>query len=89
MVKGQLPLALFTQDGRPLEDLKQGPQNPCVKMYGPGPAGMQCKTCSHFRSIKFANIYWKCDLRQNTHGAKTDHRKTWPACGKYQERHSN
>ncbi len=81
----QKPLALFTKGGQFLEELKQGPQNPCRRMFGPGPAGTICKTCSHLRSLVYANSYFKCDLRMNTHGAKTDHRKTWPACGKYEE----
>lgn len=53
-------------------------------MLGPGPEGAQCKTCKHLFAREFANTYYKCDLRQNTGGAGTDHRVTWKACAKYE-----
>lgn len=57
--------------------------NPCIHAYGLGPEGKKCKTCSHlFRSWV---TWFKCDLRRRMHGAATDHRANWRACGKYEE----
>lgn len=56
-------------------------ENPCVKVYGPGPEGARCKTCALLvRNGRYA----KCRLRRISHGAATDHRVYHPACGKYQ-----
>ena len=61
--------------------------NPCLVVYGPGPEGAKCKTCVHCRyPLHQSGRFWKCDLRRLTHGRATDHRVTWPACGKYEER---
>ncbi len=49
--------------------------NPCVNLYGPGPADKQCKDCSHLIKIGgHARDYIKCDLRKITNGAGSDHR---------------
>jgi len=29
-------------------------------------------------------VYWKCDQRKQTNGAGSDHRRNWPACGKFE-----
>jgi hypothetical protein len=58
--------------------------NPCLALYGPGPDGMRCKSCSHMRAKRQDKVYWKCDLRKNTNGAGTDHRRNWPACGRFE-----
>lgn len=60
--------------------------NPCVWTWGPGPEGKRCKTCARLTWHNSAGRrYYKCALRGNTHGAGTDHRVNWPACGKYEE----
>lgn len=60
--------------------------NPCRRAHGPGPEGARCKTCDHLKSLQYANTYHKCDLRQNTGGAATDHRLNWKACSKYKHK---
>lgn len=63
---------------------ERGEQNPCVRLYGPGPAGARCKTCRLFlRKGGYAKTYFKCELRGDTNGPGTDHRANWPACGRY------
>lgn len=62
--------------------------NPCLALYGPGPDGVTCKDCVHLR---YPLGYWrkrhyKCDLRTLSHGAKTDHRVSWDACGRDEKR---
>ena len=57
--------------------------NPMLAVYGPGPGSARCKTCAHLVRLRRGGTYRKCDLRRNTHGAATDHKATWPACGKY------
>jgi hypothetical protein len=61
--------------------------NPCIALYGRGQDGATCKNCAHLRyPLNYAKRHWKCDLRTSTHGAATDHRVGWPACGRYEER---
>jgi len=70
----------------PQQESKQ--DNPCLALHGPGPEGVTCKDCIHFRyPLHRSGVrHWKCDLRKLTHGAATDHRVGWPACGKYEKR---
>jgi hypothetical protein len=76
----------------PLEKKKRhtGPPavNPCIALYGQGPAMQCCKGCVHLRYAPARRVarYWKCDLRQLSHGAATDHKVNWPACGRYEKR---
>lgn len=44
------------------------------------PRGETCKTCNHSVAKRLGNIYWKCDLMNNTGGPGTDLRLKWPAC---------
>lgn len=61
-------------------------RNPLLTMYGPGPEGARCGSCSHLFLVGgVAGRYWKCDLRRNTGGPGTDHRFRWPACGRYEQ----
>ena len=62
--------------------------NPCIAVYGPGPDDTQCKTCIHCRYPLQRSLkrYWKCDLRKLTHSRSSDHRVTWPTCGRYEQR---
>lgn len=60
-------------------------RNPLLTVYGPGPDGARCGTCSHcFRVGVVAGRYYKCDLRRLTSGPGSDHRVRWPACAQYQ-----
>lgn len=56
-----------------------------IAMYGEMP-GERCGDCVHFISISYANTYHKCDLTRMTHGAATDWRVNWPACGRWEAR---
>ena len=58
--------------------------NPCVRAYGYGPEGATCATCTRLYGKRYGRIYYKCALRRDTAGPKSDHRKSWPACGKYE-----
>jgi len=62
--------------------------NPCIALHGPGPANTACKNCVHlrYRPLRSGKRYWKCDLRRLTESASSDHRKSWPACGRYEKR---
>lgn len=61
--------------------------NPLIAVYGAGPAGATCGTCVHLYIMRYHDYrYFKCDLRGTTHGPGTDMRKSWPACGRYQEK---
>lgn len=61
--------------------------NPCIVVFGEGPAGAKCKTCQHFRKFDYHNKkLYKCHLRGYSHGPGTDHRVRWDACAKYEER---
>lgn len=59
--------------------------NPCVDVYGKGPEGKKCKDCIHLYAKQYSKRYYKCELRKNTNGPRTDHRVYWPACGKHEE----
>lgn len=63
-------------------------RNPLLAVYGPGPEGAKCGSCSHlFRRGGTAGRYYKCDLRRVSSSVVTDHRVRWPACGQYEEAH--
>lgn len=72
---------------RSVPALKNAPEklNPCVAFYGRGPANKTCKKCVHLIRQGREKTFLKCDLREITRGAATDHRAGWPACAKYQE----
>ena len=59
--------------------------NPLIPLYGPGPEGARCGSCSHLFARRYAGTYYKCDLRRDGSSAATDHRVRWPACGRYEE----
>lgn len=60
--------------------------NPCVVKYGPGPDGETCENCAHMAILVLARDYYKCRLRHNTRGPKTDHKKQWDTCAKFKQR---
>jgi len=57
--------------------------NPCVRVYGPGPENEICKHCRLLYPHHMAKTYYKCELREFTHGPGTDHRVNWPACARF------
>lgn len=58
--------------------------NPCVRLYGPGPAGEKCKNCRLFlRRGGNTQTYFKCLLRGVTSGPASDHRANWAACKRF------
>ena len=60
--------------------------NPML-VFGPGPEGKKCGDCKYlWRRGDVAGRFYKCDFRDNTCGAKTDHRVRWPACIRFEER---
>lgn len=65
---------------------RHGHVNPCIRLYGVGPEGVKCKTCKHLFAHTMGKRWYKCDLRNFTHGPGSDHRVNWPACARYEER---
>lgn len=62
--------------------------NPCVAEFGPYPYDIgktKCKNCTQIVQLYAAQTIYKCLLRGIT-GKTTDHRKSWPACAKFEER---
>jgi hypothetical protein len=60
--------------------------NPCIALYGPGPAGQTCQGCQQLAAIAVNKTFYKCRLRKNTRGPGSDHRMRWPACAKFEQR---
>lgn len=63
-------------------------ENPCLAVFGAGPVGVTCKTCTHLQRWhgEYRGTHIKCGLRPHSGGAGTDHRVGWPACKRYEER---
>jgi hypothetical protein len=59
-------------------------QNPCIRAFGAGPENKRCKHCTHLYRKRWAGVYYKCELRNNTNGQATDHRVNWPACSRFE-----
>ena len=50
------------------------------------PEGQTCGDCIHRRVLGYHNrSYPKCDLGPASHGPKTDVRRYWPACHRFEE----
>src|SRR5258708_2915674 len=61
--------------------------NPCLALYGDGPANTQCRACGHLiRDRHHDQTYLKCELRKLTRGAGSDHRASYPACAKFEQK---
>lgn len=68
------------------EDLKRAKLPERIKRmrreHGQAPEGEQCKGCPFLRHTNGYNRrYWKCTKYRLSHGAATDWRVSWPACG--------
>ena len=54
-------------------------------LYGVTP-DKKCGECDLLRRYDYhGKRYYKCSLRRITHGAATDHRFSWAACGRFEE----
>lgn len=61
--------------------------NPCVRLFGPGPAGVKCKACKHLEYHQPSKKrFYKCYYRPFSRGAATDHKFNWSACAKFEKR---
>ena len=55
------------------------------RLHGHG-GGLKCGTCLHCLRFDYhRRVYFKCELSHISHGAGTDWRVSWPACGKHSE----
>lgn len=79
---------LFDWNGQPIKVPVKPDKNinPCIAIYGPGPAGQTCENCALLAGFAMSRTVYKCFLRRNTHSAKTDHKLRWPACAKFEQR---
>lgn len=60
------------------------------KMYGAAEGKQFCSGCEFFiRHKPSKTSYFKCTLTEMTHGAGTDWRANWPACGKFKTKETN
>lgn len=59
-------------------------RNPCIKLYGDGPEQKTCADCKHLYMKRYSHNIYKCDLRKDTGQWNSDHRKSWPACAKWE-----
>jgi len=62
---------------------------PMYAAYG-RTAGKICGQCAHLVADGHHNkTYYKCELARMSHGAGTDFRRKWEACGKFEEEDKN
>lgn len=54
-----------------------------LRVYGYGPDRATCGQCARILVVRGSKKYYKCPLVPVTHGAATDWRLSWPACGKF------
>jgi hypothetical protein len=60
-------------------------ENPMPSVYGPGPADKRCRDCVHLLVFEQSRRWFKCELRRMSSSVVTDHRATWPTCGKFEQ----
>jgi hypothetical protein len=57
------------------------------KRHGKAPEGTNCRDCAHLARFEYhTSTYNKCRNYGITHGAATDWRLRWPACGLHERR---
>lgn len=54
------------------------------RMYGHDPTHT-CGQCKHLITKRYAGTYFKCELTKQSNGPGTDWRKSWEACGRFEE----
>jgi hypothetical protein len=79
-----LPPSKQSQEMSRIEQLSQKGRNPCILQFGEGPWDRECGECSHMYQNRHDKVYWKCSMRKHTNGAGSDHRRTWPACARFE-----
>jgi hypothetical protein len=58
--------------------------NPMIASCGFGPEGAKSGQCAYLTAHHFDKRYYKCLLRgKRTRGSATDHRVSFPACGRF------
>jgi hypothetical protein len=85
------PIALTAEDRVTLvrlqasnrEKARRRAGNPLVAKFGKGADGKTCGGCQHLIVKTWDKRYFKCRLRGDSNGSATDHRKKWPACGRF------
>lgn len=60
--------------------------NPCVRVFGEGPAGETCANCAGLEKWHSSRVFYKCTWRPYSRGPGTDHRLRWPACSRFSRR---
>jgi len=56
------------------------------RQFGPGPAGVTCKTCAHLIRVPGGrHVYLKCARYRISASEATDWRAKWPACGAFEQ----
>jgi hypothetical protein len=61
--------------------------NPCVRLYGVGPAETTCAECRWTHSYHQSARWYKCDQRpKHKRGLSGDHKVRFPACKRYEKR---
>jgi hypothetical protein len=75
------PVAAGVQDPPPRAD-----SNPCLPLYGPGPAGVTCRTCARLQREPsvWRGTLSRCLVRPKDLTGTVTHRTYWPACARYQ-----
>ena len=61
-------------------------ENPCIALYGKGPEDKKCGECALLVGIAHSRTFYKCRLRKNTNGPASDHKRKYPACGRFEQR---
>lgn len=75
----------------PMFDLGESDNLPAQRLrdmhgvYG-NKEGRTCGECSHLCAKVRSRTYYKCCLSKVTAGAMTDWRKSWSACGKFEDK---
>ncbi|MBU0493895.1 MAG: hypothetical protein KKA73_00690 [Chloroflexi bacterium] len=53
-------------------------------VYGRTP-GHTCGQCTHLVGRRYSRVYYKCAYGPQSASPATDWRKSWPACGRFEE----
>lgn len=78
---------MFNHEIKPPLKHKGRPKvNPCIAVWGNGPEGKKCGSCTHHYFIQWAGKYPKCSKRRDKGSASTDHSSRYDACGAYEEK---
>jgi hypothetical protein len=62
---------------------------PMYAAYGKHDTDETCGHCAHLIATGHTKTFYKCELAKVSHGAGTDFRKKWQACGKFESEGKN